>query len=57
MLACPPLTTVSQPMIQMGERAAEKLIELIEKRNISFTDEILPVKLEIRGSTGMVSNK
>lgn len=46
----PALTTVEQPFEQMGKRAAEKLIEVIDDKSIQ-DDELLPVKLVVREST------
>jgi LacI family transcriptional regulator len=47
----PSLTTVSQPFYEMGARACEKLIRLIEKkRRIGNKIEILPAELVIRDS-------
>ena len=53
LLACPPLTTIAQPMALMGKRAAEIILEIAEKKEISYSDELLPVKLVIRESTGL----
>jgi LacI family transcriptional regulator len=47
----PPLTTVAQPFVEMGSRAAEKLIMLIESGEECSGDEFLPVKLVVREST------
>lgn len=47
----PPLTTVAQPFYEMGVRACEKLIKLIEgKRRSRARVEIFPARLVIRGS-------
>ena len=47
----PPLTTVAQPFYDMGVRACEKLIRLIEnKRRSRSKVEIFPAKLVIRDS-------
>ena len=47
----PPLTTVAQPFYEMGVKACEKLIKLIEsKRRCRPKIEVLPAKLVIRGS-------
>jgi DNA-binding LacI/PurR family transcriptional regulator len=49
----PQLTTVNQPSFNMGKRAAEIMVELINKENISFEPiiEILDAELIIRDST------
>ncbi|MDH7604401.1 MAG: LacI family DNA-binding transcriptional regulator [Melioribacter sp.] len=50
-LVDPPLTTVNQPSFEMGKKAAEILINLIEKKNITEDKEIvLNADLIIRGS-------
>lgn len=47
----PPLTTVAQPFYEMGVKACEKLIKLIEsKRRSRPKIDVLPAKLVIRGS-------
>jgi LacI family transcriptional regulator len=48
----PPLTTVRQPVQQMGELAAETLIELIENPNSPPRHIILPTELVIRATCG-----
>jgi LacI family transcriptional regulator len=48
----PPLTTVRQPVRQMGEVAAETLIELIEHPNSLPRRIILPTELVIRATCG-----
>jgi len=51
-LVDPPLTTVNQPSFEMGKKAAEILINLIEKKNVIEEKEIvLNADLIIRGST------
>lgn len=51
----PPLTTVAQPVTELGKRCIEILIKLIEKKPVEETQVILPHKLIIRGSTRKVS--
>ncbi len=51
-LSRPPLTTVRQPMLQIGERAAEMLMSVIEGASSSSRREILPTELVVRQSTG-----
>lgn len=47
----PPLTTVSQPFYEMGAKACERLIKIIEaKRKPKARVEILPCELKIRKS-------
>lgn len=48
---CPPLTTVRQPRRQMGERAMEMLLALIDE-NGAPQAEMLPTELVVRGTTG-----
>ncbi|GAA6138801.1 DNA-binding transcriptional regulator CytR [Arenicella sp. 4NH20-0111] len=47
----PPLTTVAQPVTELGKRCIEILIKLIEKKPVEETQVILPHKLIVRGST------
>ena len=47
----PPLTTVAQPVTELGKRCIEILISLIEKRPIEESKVILPHRLVIREST------
>ena len=56
-IACPPLTTVAQSFTRMGQRASEKLIEMIEKTKIKQTDELLKAELIIRESSGPVGGR
>ena len=53
LLVEPPITTVNQPSFSMGKRAAEILIELINKNNIKIEPivEVLDTELIIRKST------
>ncbi len=51
-LVDPPLTTVNQPSFEMGKKAAEILINIIENKNVLDTKEIiLNAELIIRSST------
>ena len=52
----PPLSTVAQPLIRMGELAAKKLIAQIQYKErtgalMEPTVDILDVRLIIRGTT------
>ena len=47
----PQLTTISQPMFEMGNRAAEMLIERIGELEIPKRKKILEPNLVVRGST------
>ncbi len=60
-LASPPLTTVRQPIRQLGERAAELLLGLIDearspeaRRRAEPSAVTLPTELVVRGSTAPV---
>jgi GntR family transcriptional regulator of arabinose operon len=50
------LTSIKQPFAQIGEVAAEKLIDLIENKNDSYSQIFLPVELIIRDSTAPLMN-
>ncbi len=47
-LANPPLTTVSQPLQQMGARAIGMLVDLIEGRPLESTHVQMPTQLVVR---------
>ncbi len=49
----PPLSTVYQPALEIGERAAEKLIRLISRKEVpeGYETVKLPVRLDIRDSS------
>ena len=47
----PALTTVDQPAMEIGKKAAEILIDTIEKRTIEPKTAVIPTQLIIRGST------
>lgn len=49
--AVPSLTTVHQPLYEIGKLACERLIELIHGR-LSHVREVLPIYLQIRESCG-----
>jgi LacI family transcriptional regulator, galactose operon repressor len=48
----PRLTTIAQPIEEMGRRAMAKLIELVRNPDAVTTNEVLPVQLITRGSCG-----
>jgi LacI family transcriptional regulator len=48
----PALTTVHQPILQLGATAAEQLIALVEHNDVPETQTILPVTLTVRASCG-----
>jgi LacI family transcriptional regulator len=50
----PPLTTIRQPMFEMGEAAFEMLVALLEGRKMLTVRRELPTELIIRESTGRV---
>jgi LacI family transcriptional regulator len=49
-LSEPPLTTIEQPIQQMGFEAAKLLIQLIENEPVDATHTMLPTRLVVRGS-------
>lgn len=55
MLTDPSLTTVSQPIKQIGIRAVETLIDILEKGSEPVRRVILPTKLVIRDSCGALN--
>jgi len=50
----PPLTTVRQPSRQLGETAANLLLDILEKKQTTFDPVVLPTQLILRGSTAPV---
>jgi len=46
----PPLTTVEQPMHQLGVRSVQLLLERIDNPEVETVNEILDWKLLVRGS-------
>jgi DNA-binding LacI/PurR family transcriptional regulator len=50
----PPLTTVRQPMVELGRRAAVLLTERIERTRTDPRHEVLPTELVVRSSCGCV---
>jgi LacI family transcriptional regulator/LacI family repressor for deo operon, udp, cdd, tsx, nupC, and nupG len=49
----PPLTTIHQPKLRMGEIAMQMLLDILDGRPVQ--DQFLPVDLVVRGSTGMAN--
>jgi hypothetical protein len=45
------LTTVSQPVHELGELAARMLVDGLRDRHVEPVDVVLPTRLVIRGST------
>ncbi|RMB61901.1 substrate-binding domain-containing protein [Tessaracoccus antarcticus] len=50
-LATPPLTTINQPIQQMGSEALRLLIQLIEGQSDTETHVMLPTSLVLRSTT------
>lgn len=50
----PPLTTVRQPMVELGRRAAVLLTERMERTRTDPRHEVLPTELVVRSSCGCV---
>jgi LacI family transcriptional regulator len=48
----PPLTTVRQPMVELGRRAAQLLTERIDRARTDPRHEVLPTELVVRSSCG-----
>jgi len=53
----PTLTTVKQPLYELGEKAAEKILEWINNGNVKQKMTILPTELIIRESCGRREGK
>ena len=57
-LVYPPLTTVRQPLVEMGRRAAERVLNFIQGREErTLLREVLPTTLMVRRSSGPVSRQ
>jgi DNA-binding LacI/PurR family transcriptional regulator len=55
-LVYPPLTTIRQPLFEMGRRAGERLLRLVRgEEQRAVIREVLPAQLMVRRSTGTVS--
>jgi LacI family transcriptional regulator len=50
-MTSPPLTTISQPIYEMGRRATERLLDLIEKKETMTKEILLPITLTERQTT------
>ncbi len=48
----PALTSISQPLFEMGNRATDLLMKAISEPNIDPVELVLPCGLDVRGSTG-----
>ena len=48
----PPLTTVRQPLSEMGEVALDMLVDLVESRRVLNLRRQLPTELIVRETTG-----
>ena len=53
----PPLTTVSQPAVEIGEKAAELLFQLIHGEQPTQTEYIMPYEFVVRQSTGSCNTR
>jgi LacI family repressor for deo operon, udp, cdd, tsx, nupC, and nupG len=47
----PPLTTIVQPSIEIGQTATRLLIDTISGSRTEITEIVLPYRLDVRGST------
>jgi LacI family repressor for deo operon, udp, cdd, tsx, nupC, and nupG len=49
--SCPPLTTIAQPMYEIGAHAMNMLHDIMQGKELHSYTELLPVKLIVREST------
>ena len=56
-LVDPPLTTVSQPLRELGVRATQRLLARIEDRALPPRTSVLPTRVMIRASCGCPGNR
>jgi LacI family transcriptional regulator len=47
----PPLTTIAQPFVEMGEKAVELLLQQIENRDLPPEKAVLATRLVLRSTT------
>ena len=57
MLAVPPLTTIAQPIKEMGIMAAETVLQMAQQDEATADDVVLPVELIIRDSTAKIKHQ
>ena len=55
--ANPPLTTVRQPLLRMGQIAAQTVVDLIEGRGEFVPEIAIEPELVVRQSTGPLSSR
>jgi LacI family transcriptional regulator/LacI family repressor for deo operon, udp, cdd, tsx, nupC, and nupG len=48
----PPLTTIHQPKLRLGEIAMQMLLDILDARPVA--NQVLPVELVVRASTGKI---
>ena len=48
----PPLTTIHQPLREMGAAGVERLLARIDDPDLPAERRVLPIRLVVRGSTG-----
>jgi LacI family transcriptional regulator len=53
----PPLTTIREPFQEMGSKACDRLLKIIQRKRISQKHLILPVELVIRKTTAPPSQR
>jgi len=53
----PPLTTIAQPMREIGEGTVRLLLDILSGKTIGPTSVTLPHKLVVRSSTGRVTSE
>jgi LacI family repressor for deo operon, udp, cdd, tsx, nupC, and nupG len=50
----PPLTTIAQPMQELGERTVRLLLDILKGRTVAPVSVTLPHKLVVRASTARI---
>jgi LacI family transcriptional regulator len=50
----PTLTSVAQPLPELGEQAAERIVEKITTGHCELLEAMLPCYLDVRGSTSPI---